>query len=77
MSEQVVNGVLTGKSVAELNALIAEATARKAEMFDAELMEMVRDVEARCEALNISPMQVVTLLRKGRRGRPRRGGKGD
>ena len=60
------------KSLAELNAIIAEATAQKAQMYDVELERLVREVEERCELLQVSPTQLVKMFRKGTRGRPRK-----
>ena len=64
--------VLSGKTVAELNMLIEQATAQKAVLFDTELMRLVEEIEERCRVLGVSTGQLFTLLRKGKRGRPRK-----
>jgi hypothetical protein len=64
------------RSLAELNAIIAEATAQKARMYEAELERLVREVSERCEQLQMTPAQLWKELKKSKaprgRGRPRK-----
>ena len=65
-----LNGVADGRSLAELDAIIKEATAQKAQMYDAELERLVAETSARCEVLGITPAQLMKMFKRPR-GRPR------
>ena len=67
MSDVGLNGAST---LAELDAIIAEASARKAAMYDEELARLIGEVEERCRLLGLTPRQLVGMFKKGRRGRP-------
>lgn len=56
-----------GKTISELDAIIAAATQRKADLFDAELEGLIRDIERRCDVLGITPKEVFALWNKHRR----------
>jgi hypothetical protein len=57
----------TTTDLKELDAIIAAASQRKKEIYDAELQRLIDEIEQRCETLGITLQELLAIVRKHRR----------
>ena len=60
-------GEINGKSIAELDAIINGAIAAKQALSDAKIDELLGRIESECDALDITPRQLLAIVAKRKR----------